>query len=360
MLKEQTKQDKQLELIQRLEKELKSSKAKPALSVFVLPKDVKIEYLGETELQEVQSTANYAGVKFGNPPYKIEYLMLDMGIPTPVAEILTTYNDETLRWERRHATEGIVCWLHQSHKGTNRDYEQGYTSRLLQMLAPTIEPRVIWPSDTTRTSTAMELVKVVFGQRNKQRGNWSKFLRLRGAWNDQDEAKGWVDDNHMLDFSWDLMLQEPARFGVDFGQSMEAEAVREEQREAKYWWIDIPDLMGLVLKILPTLERQREKQLKTQGVEYKPARSVGRSRKLGGGAVEALHARPRYTDEADLDVFKKSAVDSLVNVTGWKRVDAKRYVEENGTSIESMKKALEEAVAQGQEHKGKKPSSSIK
>ncbi|MFT4593201.1 MAG: hypothetical protein ACI9JK_000907 [Phycisphaerales bacterium] len=34
------KQDKQLDLIQRLEKELKSSEAKPALSVFVLPKEI--------------------------------------------------------------------------------------------------------------------------------------------------------------------------------------------------------------------------------------------------------------------------------------------------------------------------------
>ena len=275
MLKEQQKQDKQLELIQRLEKELKSSKGKPALSVFVLPKDVKIEQLHDTTVLIAVST----GMKFGKPPYRIEFTMLDRHIPTTATEILTTYNDEAGRWERGQATQGIVCWLHQSHKGNIYDYRQGYTKRLLEELSTTIEPRVLLPSDTTHTSKAMALLKVVFGQKNSGgNGNWSKFLRLRGAWNDQDEAKDWVNKRHLLDFDWDVTLQEPARFGVDFGQSMEQEKVRKEQREAKYWWIDIPDLTGLVLKILPTLERQRKGTVEAEAVLWELKKDIDTAR----------------------------------------------------------------------------------
>ncbi|MBT6268880.1 MAG: hypothetical protein HOI88_00825 [Phycisphaerae bacterium] len=347
-MKEQKKQDKQLELIQRLEKELKSSEAKPALSVFMLPVGVETSRgIDQMVSRELSRCFEMDGGKLVFP--------IDDGR-------IVEHEEDTTN------NSGIVSWLRRGDwERCNADEVQGweyghaYTSRLLRMLAPIIEPKVLLPSDTTRTSTATALLKVVFGQRNKQRGNWSKFLRLRGAWNDQDEAKGWANQRHLLDFGWDLILKDSARFGVDFGQSMEPEEVREEQRGAKYWWIDIPDLTGLVLKILPTLERQREEELKAGNGnirEGKP-RSVGRDKMRGGDSVEALEVTDNAQEKLPLKEYIKIIREQL-KWAGWSKGDVKRFIEENGSSNDTLTVAIKKADAQGLCHKGKKPSSSIK
>jgi hypothetical protein len=323
MLKEQKEQDAVLNRIGKLLLDLQTHNTTAAISIFQLPPDAIDICKGGDEWKNNGGGTPAYFVEMKKPPYCVGPYKL--GEMKPIKDHLV----------------GVQFWIRVD------DAMLITSDGLLSVLAPILLPQEINPREQ---KVASRLLDIVLKQKDKNRkskktkksDNWSRFLRLRGAWNDQDEAKGWVDDQNMLDFSWND-VKNPTRFGVDFGQSMEPEEVRKEKDNAKYWWIDIPDLTGLVLKILPTLERQREKQLKIRGVEPKPARSVGKSRELGGGAAEALEAPTTYTEEVDLNLFKMSSVKALVDIEGWTRVDAKQYVEDNGASIKSLKKALKKA-----------------
>ena len=231
MSQEQKEQDAVLNRISRLLHDLKTHNTTAAISIFQLPPDTTKKGSEEWEKSGVLHLPYF---ETEEPPYCVG-----------------PYKLGNMEYTKDHLA-GVQYWIRVD------DAMLITSGGVLSVLAPILLPQEINPKEER---VAGRLLSVVLKQRNKKRDNWSKFLRLRGAWNDQDEAKGWVDDNHMLDFTWNG-VKNPTRFGVDFGQSMEPEEVREEQREAKYWWIDIPDLTGLVLKILPTLERQLEKELR--------------------------------------------------------------------------------------------------
>ncbi len=328
-MKEQKKQDAVLNRIGQLLHDLKTHNTTAAISIFQLPPDTTTRGGGEWEQNGGGIPAYF---ETEEPPYCVG-----------------PYKLGNREYTKDHFA-GVQYWI-------RVDDAMVITSGgLLSVLAPILLPQEINPREQ---KVASRLLSVVLKQRNKKRDNWSKFLRLRCAWYDQDGARRWVDDQNMLDFSWND-VKNPTRFGVDFGQSMEPEEVREEQREAKYWWIDIPDLTGLVLKILPTLERQREKELKAGNGnirEGKP-RSLGRDKIRGGDSVEALEVMDAQ-EETDLRSIKRSARGQF-KWAGWGKDRIERFIEENGSSIKTLMNAIKKADAQGLIHKGKKPSSSIK
>ena len=223
-------------------RDLKTYNTTAAISIFQLPPDA-IEICKGGAEWEPNGGGKWEPNGGGTPAYFVE-----MKEPPYCVGPYKLGNRE---YTKDHL-EGVQYWIRVD------DAMLITSDGLLSVLAPILLPQEIIP---TEQKVASRLLSVVLKQRNKKRDNWSKFLRLRGAWNDQDEAKGWVDDNHMLDFTWND-VKNPTRFGVDFGQSMEPSEVRKEQMEAKYWWVDIPDLTGLVLSVLPYLQRKREKELR--------------------------------------------------------------------------------------------------
>jgi len=230
-MKEQKEQDAVLNKIAQLLGDLKTHNTTAAISIFQLPPDTITKGGAEWEQNGGGIPAYF---ETEEPPYCVG--------PHKLGD----------REGTKEQLAGVQYWIRVD------DSMKITTDALLRVLSPILLPQEINPREQ---NVASSLLDIVLKQSNKKRDNWSKFLRLRGAWSDQDQAKDWVEDNGMLDFSWND-VKNPTRFGVDFGQSMEPSEVRKEQREAKYWWIDIPDLTGLVLKILPTLIRQREKELR--------------------------------------------------------------------------------------------------
>jgi len=245
MLKEQQKQDKQLELIQRLEKELLQVEGRfrhlCGLSVFRLPPQSPIPVSKDENGKEMYLVdKNPAGL---HP--NINRVLIEDGVlhSTPsciwgIKQFLCVPIDSPLPLQK---------W---------KELMLPSTEDILYDLALVLLPNM----HHDKVLTGHRLVEVVLKQRNKKRaGKWSKFLRLRYARNDQDEAKGWFG-------------------GMVSNQSMEQEKVRKEQGEAKYWWIDIPDLTGLVLKILPTLERQRKGTVDAEAVLWELKKDIDTAR----------------------------------------------------------------------------------
>ena len=329
MLKEQKKQDKQLESIQRLEKELfqvqECFRHLCGLSVFRLPPQSPIPVSKDENGKAIYLVdQNPVGLHPNCVRVFIEDGVLHC---TPkciwgIKQFLCVPKDDPLPLQKWKESRVVSS--------------EDILNDLALLLLPTMHPGKVF--------TGHRLVEVVLKQRNKERnkerdGNWSRFLRLRSACDDQDKAKSWLG-------------------GMVSNQSMGPAEVRKEHREAKYWWIDIPDLTGLVLKILPTLERQREEELKAGNGnirEGKP-KSVGRGKMRGGDSVESAEVKDAQ-EETDLQFYKK-AVRQQLKLVGWSKGEVKRFIEENGSSNDTLTVALKKADAQGLCHKGKKRRSS--
>jgi hypothetical protein len=381
MLEERKEQDAVLNRIGQLLHDLKTHNTTAAISIFQLPLDTIIEGGTKWEKSGGETPAYF---ETEEPPYCVGPYELGNSV------------------HHKDHLAGVQYWI-------RVDDAMSITSGgVLSVLALILLPQEINPKEQ---KVASRLLDIVLKQKDKnrkpkngKRDNWSRFLRLRGAWDDQDGARRWVDDQNMLDFNWDD-VKNPTRFGVDFGQSMEPDQVRKEQREAKYWWIDIPDLAGLVLKILPTLERQREKELRGSksladvggdklviayvkgslpenesikstairlDVSRKTAKkareeksgilnnfltpqrqSIASKRMVGGDALKGISAIDRQEPQGTLEDLKESVVEHAPTMWGWKKAKAKEWLaqfndkDELGDAIEEEQKKYNRAQGAG-------------
>jgi hypothetical protein len=302
-------QDKLLELILELKSELINTRIKPALSIFVLPEDlpnsfrfdeVYPKHAGDILWEKEQ----VAKANRGDPVEQFVYLE---------PEVIDDSNDADLNIEivdfywnaldrcsyRIGPTEGVVTWLHPGHEEQmfdNRPLEflRGFTVWLLHRLAPIIEPDK-QQTETTLTSTARAILKLIFQSGNSTTDSMSRQLRLRGAWNDPEDADNDVFDLCLLEFDPSLFRGfspfKDNRLGVSLGEPMDAEESKKAYCESFFWWIDIPDLAELIRQVLQVLEVNYQKLMDEGTIDDSVAQSYSltKSQTVVLNAMSLLH-----------------------------------------------------------------------
>ena len=155
----------------------------------------------------------------------------------------------------KEVTEGTVYWMWDRTEGMDDD-EVGVDDILKELaswrwLADMEKPRTV--------DVAFTLLDIALGDRFS---GSTKPPLLRGAWDDPSAAERWVDDWGMLKCDFTKERPVTTEGWIDSPDyALDNEEYRGWLYRAKYWWVDIPDLTGLLGSILPAMYRFREKYL---------------------------------------------------------------------------------------------------
>ena len=213
----------------------------------------------ERLLGDIQSSARKFGLSvFVLPPYDL-----------PIKEL---EGDSHHVWFGKEVTEGTVHWIFEKRE---LDEDEFGVDDILKELA-----LWRWFTDTEKPRTVDVAQRIVWIALSKLGKNMDKPAMLRGAWDDAKAAMRWVDDCGMLE--WDF-IKERVVTTEGWMDSPDYALDNEEAKgwfyRAKYWWIDIPDLTGLLDHMLPKVYRVREKYLldgmtKTEAVMWELKKDI--------------------------------------------------------------------------------------
>lgn len=223
--------DKVLVDIGHLKEKLKENDATPAISLFMLPSNTPLRGGAEWEV----NGGGYTAWQQTEPTYCLGP------------------NGTGNRENQKEHMVGVQYWV-LAEAYTTPMFADGMLRALATILLPDN------PSPNPQ-QVAHELLKVATPPRKTR---WAGLLRLRGAWNNGEQAKRWVEDNQMFDFTY-CDRRGPARFCIDRwndAQKFKHSITRRLFQEKNYWWVDIPEVLKLVEELIPTIKKRREKRLR--------------------------------------------------------------------------------------------------